>query len=156
LAFTGRGLASGPAERVVVAFRRVFRMKRSTERILTTHTGSLPRPPHLLPLLFAKEDGEAVDPEALEQAIGSAVADTVRKQAQAGVDVVNDGEMGKMTYATYVHDRLTGFEGQGAIPSMGDILDYPEFGHRIFQGSEEALKHTHMLACNGPISVKDH
>jgi 5-methyltetrahydropteroyltriglutamate--homocysteine methyltransferase len=130
-------------------------MKRSTERILTTHTGSLPRPPELLPLLFAREDGQ-VDIAALERAIGGAVADVVRKQAECGVDVLNDGEMGKISYASYVHDRLTGFEGQGAMPSPGDIVDYPEFGQRMFQGSEEVLKHWRMLACNGPITVKDH
>src|ERR1051326_5346514 len=132
-----------------------FTMKRSTDRILTTHTGSLPRPPDLLPLLFAKEEGEAVDPEALEHAIRSGVTDVVRKQAEAGVDVVNDGEMGKISYASYVHDRLTGFEGHGTMPSLGDLVDYPEFAPRVFQGSEEALKHLRMLACSGPISVKD-
>jgi 5-methyltetrahydropteroyltriglutamate--homocysteine methyltransferase len=131
-------------------------MKRSTERVLTTHTGSLPRPPDLLPLLFAKEDGEAVEAETFERAVRSAVADVVRKQAETGVDVVNDGEMGKISYASYVHERLAGFEGLGAMPGLGDILDFPEFGQRVFQGSEEALKHVRMLACNGPISVKDH
>jgi 5-methyltetrahydropteroyltriglutamate--homocysteine methyltransferase len=109
-----------------------------------------------LPLLFAREDGSAVDAQALEGAIRSAVADPVRQQAEAGVDVVNDGEMGKISYASYVHDRLTGFEGQGAMPGLGDILEYPEFGQRVFQGSEEAFKHMRMLACNGPIWVKDH
>jgi hypothetical protein len=70
-------------------------MKRSTERILTTHTGSLPRPQELLPLLFAREDGQ-VDIAALERAVRDAVADVVRKQAECGVDVLNDGEMGKV------------------------------------------------------------
>jgi 5-methyltetrahydropteroyltriglutamate--homocysteine methyltransferase len=130
-------------------------MKRSTQRILTTHTGSLPRPPDLLPLLFAREDGQVDDP-ALEGAIHDAVANVVRKQAECGVDVLNDGEMGKISYASYVHDRLTGFEGQGTMPGLGDLIDYPEFAPRVFQGSEEAMKHMRMLACNGPISVKDH
>jgi 5-methyltetrahydropteroyltriglutamate--homocysteine methyltransferase len=130
-------------------------MKRSTDRILTTHTGSLPRPPELLPLIFAEEDGTA-DKGALDQAIQSAVRDVVRKQTDVGVDVLNDGEMGRISYATYVHTRLSGFEGQGAMVGLGDILDFPEFGQRVFQGSEEALRHMRMLACNGPISVKDH
>jgi 5-methyltetrahydropteroyltriglutamate--homocysteine methyltransferase len=129
-------------------------MKRSVDRVLTTHTGSLPRPPELLPLLFAKEDGK-VDATALDGAIRAAVTDVVRRQAEAGVDVLNDGEMGKISYASYVHDRLTGFEGEGAMPGLGDILDYPDFARRVFQGSEEALKHMRMLACNGPINVKD-
>ena len=130
-------------------------MKRSVDRVLTTHTGSLPRPPDLLPLLFAKEDGEVADTEALERAIRGAAVDVVRKQVELGVDVLNDGEMGKISYATYIHDRLTGFEGQGAMPSPADIVDYPEFGQRMFQGSEEVLKHWRPLACNGPIAVKD-
>jgi 5-methyltetrahydropteroyltriglutamate--homocysteine methyltransferase len=123
--------------------------------MLTTHTGSLPRPPELLPLLFAEEDG-IVDTQALERGIRMAVSDVVRKQAEVGVDVLNDGEMGKISYASYVHHRLTGFEGQGAMPGLGDLLDFPEFAPRVFQGSEEALKHVRMLACNGPIRVKDH
>jgi 5-methyltetrahydropteroyltriglutamate--homocysteine methyltransferase len=130
-------------------------MKRSVDRVLTTHTGSLPRPTDLLPLLFAKEDAEAVDTDALEQTIRRAVADVVRQQAELGVDVLNDGEMGKISYATYIHERLTGFEGQGAMPSPADIVDFPEFGQRMFQGSEEVLKHWHPLACSGPIAVKD-
>ena len=82
-------------------------MKRSVNRVLTTHTGSLPRPPELLPHLFAKEDGK-VDAEALERAIRTAVTDVVRKQAESGVDVLNDGEMAVLTrdgYHTSTIDR---------------------------------------------------
>jgi 5-methyltetrahydropteroyltriglutamate--homocysteine methyltransferase len=129
-------------------------MKQSTERILTTHTGSLPRPPELLPLLFAEEDGTG-DRGALDRAIQSAVNEVVRKQIDVGVDVLNDGEMGRISYATYVHTRLSGFEGQGAMPGLGDLVDFPEFGRRVFQGSEEAIQHMRQLACNGPVSIKD-
>jgi 5-methyltetrahydropteroyltriglutamate--homocysteine methyltransferase len=129
-------------------------MQRSRERFLTTHTGSLPRPADLLPLLFAREDG-AGDQAALDAAIQRAVADVVRKQAEVGVDVLNDGEMGKITYATYVKDRLTGFDGESTMIAPGDMLDYPEFGQRGFRGSEESMKHMRMPACTGPIAVRD-
>ena len=84
-------------------------MKRSTERILTTHTGSLLRPEDLADMLFARESGDLVDRAALEMRMRSAEAEVVRKQAEVGVDVVNDGEMGKIGYSTYVKDRLSGF-----------------------------------------------
>jgi 5-methyltetrahydropteroyltriglutamate--homocysteine methyltransferase len=129
-------------------------MQRSRERILTTHTGSLPRPAELIPLLFAREDGTG-DQAALDAAIQRAVADVVRKQAEVGVDVLNDGEMGKITYATYVKDRLTGFDGESTMIAPGDMLDYPEFGRRGFRGSEESMKHMRMPAATGPIAVRD-
>ena len=84
-------------------------MKRCTERILTTHTGSLPRPTDLLALIKAMETGTG-DMAAFEARVRSAVTEIVRAQIEAGIDVVNDGEMGKPSYATYVKDRLTGFE----------------------------------------------
>jgi len=129
-------------------------MKRSAERILTTHTGSLPRPPELVELLFAREEGRP-DLTALEPAIRDAVAWVVGQQVEAGVDVLNDGEMGKIAYSTYVKDRLSGFDGEGRMIGLGDIVDFPEFGQRVFKNSEEALKHMTMPACTGPISVKD-
>src|ERR1700722_19919667 len=92
--------------------RRSEAMKRSSERILTTHTGSLPRPDHLLPLLRAKEAGEVYDPAILASHVRSAVAEAVQMQIAAGIDIVNDGEMSKPSYATYIKDRLAGFEGE--------------------------------------------
>jgi 5-methyltetrahydropteroyltriglutamate--homocysteine methyltransferase len=86
-------------------------MKRSTERILTTHTGSLPRPPDLTTMLEALDSGKAPDPAAFEARVRRAVADVVRQQVDAGVDVVSDGEQGKVGYSTYVRHRLTGFGG---------------------------------------------
>ena len=88
-------------------------MQRSTERILTTHAGSLPRPARLLPLVFAQEAGETVDADQLAAEIQAAVTETVKKQADSGVDVLNDCEVSKPSYATYVKDRLTGFAERG-------------------------------------------
>ena len=90
-------------------------MKRSTERILTTHTGSLPRPPDLLAMLEAVDAGTGPDPAAFEARVRRAVAEVVRQQVDAGVDIVNDGEQGKVGYSTYVRQRLTGFEGQSTV-----------------------------------------
>jgi 5-methyltetrahydropteroyltriglutamate--homocysteine methyltransferase len=128
-------------------------MNRGNRKILTTHTGSLPRPAALLPLLFANEAG-TVDPEALERAVQAAVVDVVRQQADAGIDVINDGEMGKISYASYVKDRLTGFEGQGSLPTLGDIVEFPSFGQRAYAGAQESLKHRRLAACDGPIRAK--
>ena len=86
-------------------------MQRSTSRMLTTHTGSLPRPKSLVDLMFAKESGEAVDPSQLEAEVEVAVRGIVARQVEVGVDVVNDGEMSKIGYSTYVKERLTGFGG---------------------------------------------
>src|ERR1700682_3989025 len=86
-------------------------MKRSSERFLTTHTGSLPRPPDLVRMMFAKEEAVPVDAVALQARIAAAVREIVAKQVKAGVDVVNDGEMSKPSYATYIKDRLAGFGG---------------------------------------------
>ena len=104
-------------------------MKRSTERILTTHTGSLPRPADLLSLLRQKEDGELRDPAALAACVKTAVAETVRRQIATGIDIVNDGEMSKPSYATYVKDRMSGFEGsERSAPIRGaDMMDFPDY-----------------------------
>ena len=103
-------------------------MKRSLERILTTHTGSLPRPDDLMPLLRAKEAGEAYDAGALAAQVKLAVAEAVRMQAAAGVDIVNDGEMSKPSYATYVKDRLAGFQGEKSSGlRAADLADFPSF-----------------------------
>src|SRR3954449_139524 len=87
-------------------------MKRSVDRILTTHTGSLPRPPDLREQLMRRDRGEPVDAPALDARVREAVADSVRRQVAAGVAVVNDGEAGKIGYSTYVTERLEGFGGE--------------------------------------------
>ena len=101
-------------------------MKRSVKKILTTHTGSLPRPEGLLALLAAKEAGTLTDRAEFDAAVRDAVAETVRKQVEAGVDVINDGEMSKVGYSTYVKDRLTGFEGE-SISLLGTARRYQGF-----------------------------
>ena len=86
-------------------------MKRSVDRVLTTHTGSLPRPADLIRMMFAREEGVPVDGPALAARIRTAVAEVVRKQTDAGITVVSDGELSKPSYATYIKDRLNGFGG---------------------------------------------
>ena len=85
-------------------------MKRSTQRILTTHVGSLPRPPDLLQMIQAKERGEPLHTEAFARRVASAVAEVVRKQAESGIDIVADGEMGRFGFIPYVNERLAGIE----------------------------------------------
>ena len=105
-------------------------MKRSTDRILTTHTGSLPRPWDLTTLLEQLDAGTLADPSAFERRVREAVVEVVRKQIDAGVDVVNDGEQGKVGYSTYVRHRLTGFGGQSAVAPRADWADFPEAAAR--------------------------
>ena len=100
-------------------------MKRSTDRFLTTHTGSLPRPDDLIQMMFAKESGVPVDSQALQARIRKAVAEVVALQTKAGVDLVNDGEMSKPSYATYIKDRLGGFGGTGNSFVYQDLADFP-------------------------------
>jgi 5-methyltetrahydropteroyltriglutamate--homocysteine methyltransferase len=129
-------------------------MKRSTERILTTHTGSLPRPHDLLPLMAAAEAGSVGEVTRLQTRVRSAVAEVVRKQIDAGIDIVNDGEASKPSYSTYVKDRLTGFDGEADVMSIADLVDYPEFGERFArQGVLETLKRP---ACTAAITYRDH
>jgi 5-methyltetrahydropteroyltriglutamate--homocysteine methyltransferase len=128
-------------------------MKRSSERFLTTHTGSLPRPADLVRVMFAKEEGVPVDPAALGQRIAGAVADIVAKQAEAGIDIVNDGEMSKPSYATYIKDRLDGFGGESHPLTYQDLVDFPELARRVFGDPGRSRRKT--PGCNGPISVRD-
>jgi len=128
-------------------------MKRSTERFLTTHTGSLPRPPDLIRTMFAKEEGVPVDPAALERRVAEAVAEVVRRQASAGIDIVNDGEMSKPSYATYIKDRLNGFGGSSQPLTYQDLVDFPTLAQRVFGDPGRARRKT--PGCNAPISVRD-
>ena len=107
-------------------------MKRSTDRILTTHTGSLPRPADLAEMIQKREGGETVDEATFQKRVREAVAETVRKQIECGIDSVSDGEEGKPGYSTYIKDRVTGFGGQSRqqVPSTGEVQDFPEFAQR--------------------------
>ncbi|HEY7651188.1 MAG TPA: cobalamin-independent methionine synthase II family protein [Methylomirabilota bacterium] len=128
-------------------------MKRSVDRFLTTHTGSLPRPDDLIRMMFAREEGVPVDRAALGARIRSAVAEVVRKQVDAGIAVVNDGELSKPSYATYIKDRLNGFGGTSQPLQYRDLVDFPEMAKRVFADPGRSRRKT--PACTGPISVRD-
>jgi 5-methyltetrahydropteroyltriglutamate--homocysteine methyltransferase len=117
-------------------------VKTSTERILTTHTGSLPRPASLTD----RHD---------QQAVRAAVAETVRRQVDAGVDIVNDGEVSKPSYATYVTERLSGFGGEPSPFQLRDLEDFPEFAGRMFADPETVSILTTNPSCNGPVAYVD-
>ena len=128
-------------------------MQRSLDRFLTTHTGSLPRPDDLIRMMYAKEEGVPVDPAALNARVRTAVAEVVKKQTDAGVDLVNDGEMSKPSYATYVKDRLAGFGGTGNTFVYQDLSEFPRLEKRVFGDPGRSRRKT--PACNAPISVRD-
>jgi 5-methyltetrahydropteroyltriglutamate--homocysteine methyltransferase len=128
-------------------------MKRSTDRFLTTHTGSLPRPEDLIRMMYAKEEGVPVDAASLSQRVAAAVEEVVRKQAAAGVDVINDGEMSKPSYATYIKDRLSGFGGTGNTFVYQDLVDFPNLAKRVFGDPGRSRRKT--PACNAAIGVRN-
>ena len=102
-------------------------MHLSNDRILTTHVGSLPRPEHLADLLLQRESGETVDEAAFAKQVSTAVHDIVRRQVEAGVDIVSDGEMGKIGYSTYIKDRCSGFSGDSPRNPPADLERFPAF-----------------------------
>jgi len=129
-------------------------MKRSETRFLCTHTGSLPRPEQLIRDMYAKEEGVPVDRAQLGVHIRNAVTEVVKKQAEAGIDLINDGEMSKPSYATYVKDRLAGFGGESVpVTNYQDLKDFPNLYRKVFGDPGRSRRKT--PACNGPISVKD-
>ena len=105
-----------------------------TDRILTTHVGSLPRSAAVTELIFAAERGDAVDPVEFGDVVGAAVIEVVARQRAAGIDLVSDGEMSKISYATYIKDRITGFEGDSPRTPPADLEDFPEFLNRQAKG----------------------
>src|SRR6201998_1605671 len=128
-------------------------MKTSQDRILTTHVGSLPRPPELRELLVRKDQSQPYDQAALDRLTRQAVIDIVRRQAQTGIDIVNDGEMSKPGYSTYVADRLSGFAGHAPAMPRLDTRDHPHFlaAYTRMRGENIARR----AVCVGPIAVKD-
>jgi 5-methyltetrahydropteroyltriglutamate--homocysteine methyltransferase len=128
-------------------------MQRSIERFLTTHTGSLPRPEALVRMMYAKEEGVPVDSDQLAARVRAAVAEVVDKQVAAGVDIVNDGEMSKPSYATYIKDRLDGFGGTGNTFVYQDLVEFPNLAKRVFGDPGRSRRKT--PACNAAISVRD-
>jgi 5-methyltetrahydropteroyltriglutamate--homocysteine methyltransferase len=128
-------------------------MKTSTDRILTTHVGSLPRPPELKELLVCKDQGEAYDKAELDRQVRQAVVDIVKRQAAVGVDIVNDGEMSKPGYSTYIADRLSGFAGHEPAKPRLDTRDHPNFlaAYERMTGSNVARR----AVCVGPVAWRD-
>jgi 5-methyltetrahydropteroyltriglutamate--homocysteine methyltransferase len=128
-------------------------MKTSQNRILTTHVGSLPRSKAVTDVVFAREHGEALDEGAARKTIRDAVRDVVRRQAEAGVDLVSDGEMSKISYATYIKDRITGFEGDSPRQPPKDLEEFPNFLRR--QAGSGGTPSYSRPCCVGEIRVKD-
>ncbi|MCB1747419.1 MAG: cobalamin-independent methionine synthase II family protein [Gammaproteobacteria bacterium] len=128
-------------------------MKLSTDRILTTHVGSLPRPDGLAELLLAREAGEAVDAAVFDTAARAAVHDIVRRQAGIGIDVVSDGEMSKMSYSTYIKDRCSGFAGDSPRRPPADLARFPAFMER--QSKTNEAPPIKRPVCTGPIAVRN-
>jgi 5-methyltetrahydropteroyltriglutamate--homocysteine methyltransferase len=129
-------------------------MKLSTDRILTTHVGSLPRPQPLVELLVRKDHGKPYDHAAFARLTRQAVADVVAHQVAVGIDVVSDGEASKIGYATYIKDRLTGFGGEPFAPKpQRDLADYPAFRERMIQFTGPQV--FRRLCCVGPIELSD-
>jgi 5-methyltetrahydropteroyltriglutamate--homocysteine methyltransferase len=138
-------------------------MKRSTDRILTTHVGSLPRPDDLRALFQKKQQGEAIDEAAFAARVKTAVAETVRRQAEAGIDIVADGEMGRIGFIPYVNERLAGIEPSATADSAnywGQSREYrafPEFyaWAASVPGTAGQTGRTRWV-CTGPVSYKGH
>src|SRR6201988_295489 len=130
-----------------------MQMKTSQDRILTTHVGSLPRPPELKQLLVRKDQGEAYDKGEFDRLVRQAVSDIVRRQGEVGVDIVNDGEMSKPGYSTYITDRLTGFAGHEPARPRLDTRDHPNFlaPYQRMTGANTARR----APCVGPIAWQD-
>jgi len=128
-------------------------MKLSTDRILTTHVGSLPRPQPLVELLIKKDRNEPYDAAEFAALVRQAVADIVARQVAIGIDVVSDGESSKIGYATYVKDRLSGFAGTSNTFVYQDLAEFPRLAQRVFGDPGRSRRKT--PACTGPIAVAD-
>jgi 5-methyltetrahydropteroyltriglutamate--homocysteine methyltransferase len=118
-------------------------MQTSRDRILTTHVGSLPRPDSLLSLVRAKDRGEPYDRDAFDAEVRQAVLDVVARQVEIGLDTVNDGEMSKISYSTYLKDRLEGFDGVAEKgPAARDLLDFMDYARELVQrgGTERTMR----------------
>ncbi len=127
-------------------------MRTSTDRILTTHVGSLPRNQAVVDFIFARERGETIDESGCRAALSEAVQDVVERQVRAGIDIVSDGEMSKISYATYIKDRFTGFDGDSPRRTPGDLLEFPSFMKKLSGGG--GTPNYRRPCCIGPIAVK--
>jgi len=120
--------------------------------LATTHVGSLPRPQEVVDFLFARERGEDHDPAAFDACMAAAVMENVRRQKAAGVDIVSDGECSKISYATYVKDRYTGFSGDSPRNAPADLKLYPTFLERLARDGGTP-KYARPM-CTGPVASK--
>jgi 5-methyltetrahydropteroyltriglutamate--homocysteine methyltransferase len=127
-------------------------MKRSTERILTTHTGSLPRTKKVVELLLAEQQDRGVRKAELIAAVGEAIAHVVEKQIECGIDVINDGEQGRTDYTVHVLDRLAGFAGESTPPLGTGDAEFPELAQLLKQF---ASPFQYRPACSGEVTWKD-
>jgi len=128
-------------------------MQRSSGRILTTHVGSLPRSQAVTDVVFGREQGMITDAVAADRVIADAVAAVVRRQVETGIDVVSDGEMGKISYATYIADRFSGFAGDTPREPGQDLVEFPGLLKKLAAGGSTAKYRR--PRCVGPIAVKD-
>lgn len=128
-------------------------MKTSTDRILTTHVGSLPRPQNVVDYLFAEDQENPFDQMGYYQTMREEVFKVAKKQSSVGVDVISDGEMSKISYATYIRHRLTGFEiGEVPRATPKDLDEFPEYRDRLAQ--QGGTPKYHRPVCRGPIDTK--
>jgi 5-methyltetrahydropteroyltriglutamate--homocysteine methyltransferase len=136
-------------------------MKLSTDRILTTHVGSLPRPDDLFELMLARMDGKPIDEAGFKQRIRQAVVDTVKQQVAAGLDVVSDGEMGKASFITYAAQRLDGLEQRDGVrpnpfSNTRETRDFPDYYQSAVAEQVSSRRRRALIVCAGPIKYKGH
>jgi 5-methyltetrahydropteroyltriglutamate--homocysteine methyltransferase len=127
-------------------------MPRSTDRIVTTHAGSLPRPDDVVEMIWGGIEGKPPDADALETRLDEAVAEVVRRQRDSGVDLVSDGELSKPGFSNYINDRFTGFEGRAEFQA-DDVADFPNLAMRLF--ATPAMAHLVFANCVDEVTVKD-
>jgi 5-methyltetrahydropteroyltriglutamate--homocysteine methyltransferase len=127
-------------------------MQRSIERILTTHTGSLPRTPRVVELMLKELETPGKNEAALDAAVRDAIVEVTDKQIACGIDIINDGEQGRTDYTVHVLDRLTGYEGPSSPPLGTGEPEFPELAQLL---SQFASPFQHRPACNGPVGWKD-
>jgi 5-methyltetrahydropteroyltriglutamate--homocysteine methyltransferase len=127
-------------------------MKRSTDRILTTHTGSLPRTTEVIELLVAEQQDRGARKAELNLAVGKAIAHVVQKQIESGIDIINDGEQGRTDYTVHVLDRLAGFDGESTPPLGTGDPEFPELAQLL---THFASPFQHRPSCTGEVTWKD-